>query len=351
MSPISANLLRERRYEIARAAAARMLDLEPVVAERYGPEGIRLFIEESAALVSQLSQAIVVELPSLFEDYVAWARTTSVGARIAESHFITGLLTIASVLTDFVPTQQAVTANDYIERVVRGFHELSAPPSTYIDEKQRHGELARKLIEATIHYQGEEAVALVESALGAGAAVPDIFVEVFQPVLYEIGLRWQTGKLPVAREHHAAGVLQLLIDQLETRLPDQPARYGSAVVACAPGELHDLGPRMVAHMLRAAGWQVIFLGANVPAVAVIESLEQTQARLLCLSISTAWHLDEAADVISAVRRTFARPPVKIVAGGYVLNRVPDIWSRIGADAYAADARAAVHVCASVVDRK
>lgn len=346
MSSASANPLRERRYEIARAAAGRMLDLYPILVEQYGYEGIRRFIDDGAALVSQLAQAIAIDLPRLFEDYVAWARTTWIAARIAETHFVAGLQAIASVLTDFVPARQAVAGAEYIERVLHECSALPAPPASYIDETQPPGRLARALVDALVAFKRDEAMTLIEAAVGAGMAVPDLYVEVFQPALYEIGLLWQTGRISVAVEHHSAVVIQSLINRLEASLPP-PNPRARVALAGIPGELHDIGLRMVAHLLRAAGWNAILLGANVPAFAVVECLEQTKARILCLSMSTAWHLDEAVSVIAAVRRTFAHRPVRIVIGGGIVHRVPEIWSRIGADAYAPDARTAVDVCTSL----
>ena len=57
------------------------------------------------------------------------------------------------------------------------------------------------------------------------------------------------------------------------------------MLACAPGEHHDIGLLMLAVMLRADGWRVEFLGADTPVDAAVAFAERIGARMLCLSAS------------------------------------------------------------------
>ena len=72
--------------------------------------------------------------------------------------------------------------------------------------------------------------------------------------------------------------------RLERLLADaRGAVRGTAVLACAPGERHELGLLMLAVLLRADGWQVACLGADTPVVDATALAADLHARLLCFS--------------------------------------------------------------------
>ena len=53
---------------------------------------------------------------------------------------------------------------------------------------------------------------------------------------------------------------------------------GIAVLACAPGEHHEIGLLMLAILLRADGWQVAYLGADTPMADAAALAERIAAR-------------------------------------------------------------------------
>ena len=87
-------------------------------------------------------------------------------------------------------------------------------------------------------------------------------VEVVAPVLERIGQGWDTGAISIAQEHLLTSKLRARLEQLvgDTR----GGVRGTAVLACAPGERHDLGLLMLAVLLGADGWHVEYLGADTP---------------------------------------------------------------------------------------
>ena len=82
------------------------------------------------------------------------------------------------------------------------------------------------------------------------------------PALIEVGVRWEAGDVTVAQEHLATSTVRAAMQRL---LADARADVrGVAVLACAPGEQHEIGLLMLAVLLRADGWQVAYLGADTP---------------------------------------------------------------------------------------
>ena len=77
-----------------------------------------------------------------------------------------------------------------------------------------------------------------------------------------------SGRLTVGHEHLASAAIRA---RLERTLAEQRgAVRGVAVLACAPDELHELGLLMLACLLRADGWDVVYLGQSTPVADAVQ---------------------------------------------------------------------------------
>ena len=166
---------------------------------------------------------------------------------------------------------------------------------------------------------------------------------VIQPSMYEIGRLWEKGKISVAQEHLASSIVSRVMSQLYSAIVAVKPTKGRAVITAAPNELHELGAWMVSDLLELDGWQVRYLGANTPMEDLMELLEDFRPQLLAISVIMPFNLDEVKKLITAIRNKESLRGIKIMVGGRVFMTVPDIWSEIGADATAGNAREAVTV--------
>ena len=109
--------------------------------------------------------------------------------------------------------------------------------------------------------------------------------EVVAPALRLVGDRWQSGPACIAEERLLS---EVVLGRLRTLLGDgRPAVRGTAVLACAPGEHHELGLLALAVLLQADGWLAVYLGADTPLEAAVTTAIGTNADLLCVSASDA----------------------------------------------------------------
>ena len=91
--------------------------------------------------------------------------------------------------------------------------------------------------------------------------------EIVAPALRLVGDRWQAGAECIAEEHLLS---EVVLERLRTLLGDRrPAVRGTAVLACAPGERHELGLLSLAVLLQADGWLTVYLGADTPLDAAV----------------------------------------------------------------------------------
>ncbi len=181
------------------------------------------------------------------------------------------------------------------------------------------------------------AVAIARAAVGRG--LPYVYDEVVYAALVRIGELWQEGALTVADEHVATAIAQTAMSSLYTDLAWPPGGP-RAIVACAEGERHEVGARMVADLLALDGWRALYLGADVPAEALVDKVAREAPALVAISATLGDQLPAAREAIRRLRR--GAPGVKVLAGGQAVSSLTDP-AALGADAVAPTASAAVEV--------
>jgi methylmalonyl-CoA mutase cobalamin-binding subunit len=100
-----------------------------------------------------------------------------------------------------------------------------------------------------------------------------------------------------------------------------------AIVACAQGELHEIGAIMISLFLRWGGFHVIYLGQNVPNSTIEEMVHQLSPRVLGLSASTvegSHGLIAASQLIGQM----APPRPFFMYGGLAFREREDLQSRV-----------------------
>jgi MerR family transcriptional regulator, light-induced transcriptional regulator len=111
--------------------------------------------------------------------------------------------------------------------------------------------------------------------------VETVLRDVLLPFLRESGERWCRGELTVAQEHFATHVIRDRLAALGRGCGR--GRGPRAVLACPPGELHDIPLLAFGVMLFRNGWRVAFLGASVPVADLIRTVEAAAPRLVVMS--------------------------------------------------------------------
>lgn len=168
---------------------------------------------------------------------------------------------------------------------------------------------------------------VVDRGLAAGESVPTMQLDVVQPAQREIGRLWQENRITVAQEHVATAISQLVLSHLYPRLP-RPAAIGRiALVACVEGEHHDVGARMGADFFEMAGFDVRYLGADVPTRSLLEMIDAVRPDVLGLSVAMSFNVPSLERTVDAVRLSHgSRLP--IVVGGNVAAWLPALRERL-----------------------
>lgn len=211
--------------------------------------------------------------------------------------------------------------------------------------------LARRYLGALLAARRHDAVRGVLGPIERGElGIRELYLGVFEPVLYEVGRLWQAGELTVAEEHFVSAATQLVMSQLYPRIFATARRGSTMVAACVGAELHEIGLRMVADFLELDGWDTYYLGANMPPEAIARAVRERGAELLALSATLHEHEAKTREVIRLVRAEPALRGVRVLVGGGAFRGRPEFCRSIGADGFAADAAGAAALAASLVPR-
>ena len=168
-----------------------------------------------------------------------------------------------------------------------------------------------------------------------------LYEELVADALREVGRLWQAGQLSVADEHVATAVAQSVLANFYPRFPWAPAGP-KGVVACIAGEQHALGARMAADLLAWDGWDVAFVGADVPFAALAELVARQAPVFVGLSAALPERVPALREEIAALRRR--APALKVLVGGRAV--LSTTAAQLGADAIAKTAGEAVEVARS-----
>jgi MerR family transcriptional regulator, light-induced transcriptional regulator len=176
--------------------------------------------------------------------------------------------------------------------------------------------------EACLAFNEREAELATAKAL-AIASPEVVCTQVLQKGLAELGEGWYAGTISVQQEHFASALVARRLYALFA-VASMPTRPDRLLAACPPGEYHDLALLMLAFIMRWRGWEVIYLGADVP----LDQLDATlQATTPDLVLSVAQTLPGAASLIELAEFTNARS-IPLAYGGGIFNHIPGLAGRI-----------------------
>lgn len=137
---------------------------------------------------------------------------------------------------------------------------------------------------------------------------------IFMPLAQEIGVGWENGDVSIAQEHFATGWAREQLFVMMSAL--RTARPSASVAVCATpsGDRHEFGILAVAIRLALRGWQVVYLGVDVPPADVASTILEIKPQLVVASIVLERDTDIVVDWVQSVRGMVG-PDLPILIGG------------------------------------
>ena len=189
---------------------------------------------------------------------------------------------------------------------------------------------------------------LLQDGLGAGLEAREL-LEVIASAQRRIGELWASNRISVAQEHAATAIAQLALAHVYAHLRHAPPTGVTVVVACVEGEQHDLGARILADVLETEGFEVRFLGANVPTAHLLDYVRDLAPQAVFLSVFLAFNLPALDRAVERLRREVDRELI-IAAGGPAVASASGAARPAALDFVAEDAATAITQLRELVPR-
>jgi DNA-binding transcriptional MerR regulator/methylmalonyl-CoA mutase cobalamin-binding subunit len=176
-----------------------------------------------------------------------------------------------------------------------------------------------------------DAQALEAALMRAAVALsqPVLLDWVVTPVLQKIGDLWREGSLRVAHEHLASAVVRTFLGNNIRGSGEISASAPNLIAATPAGQVHELGALIVAVTAASEGWQVTYLGPNLPAEEIAGAAQQNETRVVALSLVYPADDPRLREELRKLRRYLAEEVILLV-GGRAAGSYSDILGEIGA---------------------
>ena len=196
----------------------------------------------------------------------------------------------------------------------------SAPRASFVDNT--FSRLLRELLSTLNPF---DRVIFEKRLNGAVAVVPfeEALHGILLPLQEQVGQLWHESHIDVAIEHYVTKHIQQKIFSAMNQLP--VAEFGAKViVACPPGEEHDIAALTVAYRCRVRGCRVYYLGANVPVASLANLCGKVEPDLTIISFPLALSDDKVTELVQALADEVS-PVSNLAVGGHGAIAMRDIF--------------------------
>jgi len=205
--------------------------------------------------------------------------------------------------------------------------------------------LRERYLAAILDGSSDQAQGVIDQGLAAGIIPSKLYLDVLMPAQVELGARWHRGEITIPQEHIATQITLREMARLRGMLKTRLKLGLKAVVSSVEGDQHFVGAQAVADFLVVDGWDVDFLGADVPTDHLVPYTKAREAHVVCISVSLTSLVPVAKDLVVRLRSLPTAP--KILLGGAAFINHPELVRSVQADGFTLDPQEAVTMARQV----
>jgi len=212
-------------------------------------------------------------------------------------------------------------------------------------------EFFEDIIKAIINLDENKALNLAEKAINEKMDLLEVIEKGFGAGIKKIGDLWEEGEIFLPELMLGGEIVEKSLNIMLPHLEKQGGkRAGNKIVmATIEGDIHSIGKTIVATLLKANGFEVIDLGADVPASKIVETAIEEKADVIGISALLTTTMIGQKKVIDILIEKNIRDQFKIILGGAPVSKK---WvDECGADGYADNAIDAVELVKKITQEK
>ena len=206
------------------------------------------------------------------------------------------------------------------------------------------GEKESALVAAIAEIREDDAMNLVDSYIAEGMP-PMQILELSRQAMDIIGQHYDCGEYFLPELILAGDLLTQIAQKVKPLLPHTSRTddgNSTVIIGTVAGDLHDIGKNIVVLMLEVNGFKVVDLGIDVAIQKFVDAVREHKPAVVGMSGFLTMAFDSMRDTVAAISKAGMRDQVKIMIGGGQVDDVVKDYT--GADAYGANAMAAVTLC-------
>lgn len=247
---------------------------------------------------------------------------------------------------------QRIIQSEIIPRLLVAHRAGPVPPSLALAVARQLSDADLRQFLALVRGPDDSGSAdFVTQLIESGVSIESVYLDLLAPSARRLGTLWESDECDFVEVTVALGRMQRTLRDLSHVFLTDSARaetVGNVLLTCVPGEQHTLGIIMVGEFLLRDGWRVL-VGAPWTD-SDLEAMVGTDAYdIVGFSVGCESRVSALKREIRRVRSASRNPSVKVIVGGKIFMDNPDMIARVGADAYASDARGAPQVARSLLN--
>jgi len=209
-------------------------------------------------------------------------------------------------------------------------------------------EVLNRLRSAILEYDDKAAAESAKETVNRDID-PMLSFNAMADAMTEVGARYEASEIWLPELVSAAAAMQAATPILEDEIKKRGVArvtLGTVVAGTVAGDIHSIGVEMVCTLLIGAGFQVHYLGIDVPREAFIKAVRETNADILAMTALLSVTAVEQKNVIDALVAEGIRDSIKVMVGGAAVTA--DFAAEIGADGYDYSAAGAVSLAKRLI---
>ncbi len=285
--------------------------------------------EGNYRLYSDRDIAILIWLKAQLDAGLSISRAVALLERLRADMDMKAPSAAGGVPPGVVPSGIAISATPQTSRAAHALHTWMNKPDAATAETW---DRLKAALHAALTRMDEQVAGVTLAESFALYPVETVCMHIITPCMVAIGQDWFDGKISVVTEHFATAYL---MGRLLALLNAQPVHQGSlALIGCAPTERHEIGAVMVALLLRRAGYNVRYLGSDIPLVELARAVRELKPRVLAVSAM----MSESAQFLLDLPRHLVHEAshTRLVFGGRAFSINHDLAAQLDGSIVATD---------------
>lgn len=331
-----------KTVRIAQAVFDRHFTKDPKLNQELDDRRKMLMYQDILYNLSFLDAAVSINDSRLFSEYAIWLYQLlcSLMKDLDRDRIRDQMVVHYQTLLDVLEETSDPDKIPIVAKIINEAIEATRQEVVRIDHSPRfndgsHVGLRKSYLDKLLTSDTRGALKLMRDAVESGVSLPELYQDVLQEVMYEVGSLWHQNIITVDKEHYCTSTTQMAISQFYPLIFSRP-RNGRKIITCSVGsELHEMGIRMLSDLFEYQGWDSIYLGAAVPPAAILTAVKEHQPDLIGLSVTMPQYLPLCLEVVRQIR-DYA-PGCPIAVGGRAFTMTDRIWEKWPIDIYAENA--------------